>query len=81
MKISYEEFKFILGKSTVQHEDLSPALCQYLKGVGFGSTVLYMDEEIQGHRTVDAICINNFSKNFNPMISKELFESYKIRYL
>ena len=81
IKVSFEEFKKILSKTTVEHEELSPEICNYLKTVGFGSTVLYIDEIINGHRVVDAVCINNFYKNFNTMINKELFESYKIRYL
>jgi len=43
--------------------------------------VLYMDEVYNGARVVDGICINNFTKSFNVMISKELYESYRLRYL
>lgn len=75
--VELEDFKFILLKKNLKHEELANEnLVAELKELGSGSIVLIYEK----NGISDLLVCQNFSKTLSIMCSKELYGSFQLKY-
>lgn len=75
--VELEDFKFILQKKNLKHEELANQnLITELKELGQGSMVLIYEK----NGISDLLVCQNFSKTLSIMCSKELYGSFQLKY-
>ena len=80
IKCTANDFKFFLSKTSFKHDEiLNSGLKEEIKNLNQGGLVLFSekDENIQD---LDCLVCLNFKESISIMASKELLESFKIRY-
>ena len=81
IKCNAEDFKFFLSETNFKYDKiLNAALKEEIKNMGQGSLVIY-SEKNDNIQDLDCLVCLNFKASISIMASKELLESFKIRYL
>jgi len=81
IKCSAEEFKFFIENNNVKYQDIpNEELRNQIQAAGQGSLVLYCENEGVVQDRDYIVCLTH-AASITPMASKELVNSYKIRYL
>ena len=71
IKIPLQFFKQVIPVKSLPHEAIEDSeIRERISNLGQGSFCLYIDEEIDGKRVVDAIAGQNFKNSFHTMVSK-----------
>ncbi len=72
----------MLSIHSLIHEEIEDIeVKEKVRAMTQGSFCLYIDEEINGERVIDAIVGQNFKNSLHLMVSKEDVASLNIRYL
>jgi len=81
IKCSADEFKFFIENNNVKYQDIpNEELRKQIQAAGQGSLVLYCENEGVVQDQDYIVCLTH-AASITPMASKELVNSYKIRYL
>ena len=82
IKVPLDFFKKVLSIHSMTHDEIeSIEVREKVRAMTQGSFTLYIDEEIDGERVVDAVVGQNFKNSLHLMVSKEDVASLNIRYL
>jgi len=81
IKVSAEDFKFFVGKPNCKYSDIpNPVAREAILQAGMGALALYCEKE-ENIQDLDCMACLNFKGSITIMASKELIESFRIRYL
>ena len=80
IKCTAEEFKFFVQSPSIKYEEIeNPELRKQIQGTGQGAIVLYAEKDgpIQD---LDVLACLTHATSITPMASRELINSFKLRY-
>ena len=79
---SLDSFKRFIFYQSVKHDTIEDSsIKQMLQNLPIGPFVVIYENNMNGKKIIDALCCHNFKNSVTVMCSKELIESYKIRYI
>jgi hypothetical protein len=81
LKVTAKDFTFFLDKPSYRYDEVpNPELRKELLAIGQGAILLYCSND-GNMKELDMLACLNFKASISVMASKELIESFKIRYL
>jgi hypothetical protein len=81
VKCSAEDFVFFFQNPSIKYEDIpNEKLREEIKSQGFGSMVLYTENDGPIKAMDHIVCLNH-ANSVTPMLAKELVSSFKLRYM
>lgn len=82
VRVSLDFFRSVLSIQSLMHDDIADQESrEQIRKMSQGSFCVYIDEEINGKRVVDALVGQNFKSSFHLMVGKEEIASLNLRYL
>ena len=81
IRVSLEFFRSMLSIPSLTHEKIpDAAIREQIQAISQGSFCIYIDEEIEGRKVVDAMVGQNFRSSLHLMVGKEEIASFNLRY-
>jgi hypothetical protein len=82
VRVNLEFFRSVLSIHSLMHDDIQDQETrEQIRKMSQGSFCVYIDEEVNGKRVVDALVGQNFKNSFHLMVGKEEIASLNLRYL